>query len=109
MTDRKPESSATSQLTGTTSIGIPPWGSSGVGARRVQITKPSGAGSPEAMPRVKGLVGQRLWARMIDGAPTRTAPPVARKPRRLSGSGDGSVGDELISVAFAPAGVDTFG
>ena len=47
-------SSATCQETSTGSGGIPP-PSSGFGARRVQSTTPSGAGSPEATPSEKGL------------------------------------------------------
>jgi hypothetical protein len=45
---------ATSQLTGMGPIGMPPCGSSGWGARRVQITNPSGDGSPDAMPTPNG-------------------------------------------------------
>jgi hypothetical protein len=45
---------ATSQSTGTARAGMPPSGSSGHGARRVQSTTPVGVGSPEATPRVKG-------------------------------------------------------
>src|SRR5690606_35148438 len=54
-TREKRSSSATSQATGTRAVGIPPCSSSGRGASRVQITKPSGHGSPEATPRVKGF------------------------------------------------------
>lgn len=50
----KPSSSATSQPTGTMREGMPPPDSSGLVASRVQITKPSGAGSPEATPSVNG-------------------------------------------------------
>src|SRR5215211_556732 len=46
-------SSATCQPTSTASFGMPP-PSSGLGARRVQITNPSGDGSPEATPSWNG-------------------------------------------------------
>ena len=48
----KPGSSATSQATGTEPAGMPQSLAKGSGARRVQMTNPSGLGSPLATPRV---------------------------------------------------------
>ena len=53
-TRAKASSSATSHATSTARIGMPPCSARGTGASFVQITKPSGHGSPEATPRVKG-------------------------------------------------------
>ena len=50
----KPVSVATSHFTGTAAAGMPWPISSGRGARRVQMTKPSGSGSPEATPSWNG-------------------------------------------------------
>lgn len=45
---------ATSHSTGTGTSGMLPCGAIGSGARRVQMTKPSLAGSPAATPRLNG-------------------------------------------------------
>src|SRR4051812_48033962 len=79
----KASSDATSHATGMTSGAMPPCASSGSGARRVQITNPSGAGAPDATPRLKGVARHFDCARMIDGAATRAA-PAAMKWRRGS-------------------------
>ena len=47
----------------------------GSGASRVQITKPSGAGSPEAIPSVNGVREGRVCARSTAGAATAPASP----------------------------------
>ena len=79
----KRSSLATSQATVTLVIGMPECSSSGLGASRVQITKPSGAGSPEAMPSANG-VSDTDWARTKAGAATAAArPPMTA--RRLNG------------------------
>ena len=48
------------------------------------MTKPSGAGSPEATPRLNGLARHFACARTIAGAATKAAAPVATKWRRVS-------------------------
>ena len=52
-------SSATSQVTVTRALSIPPSGSSGRGASRVQSVPPVGVGSPEATPSVNGSSTKR--------------------------------------------------
>src|SRR5436309_902894 len=81
---RNCSSLATSQRTGIMLMAMPPCGSNGWGARRVQMTKPSGAGSPDAIPSVNGLPRHELWARTMAGAATRAAVPVTRRWRRVS-------------------------
>jgi hypothetical protein len=86
-------SEATSQFTVTLFIRRPECSSSGRGASRVQMTNPSGAGSPEATPRVNG-VSDTLWARTMAGAATAAARPPIRV-RRLKG---------LSSIKVLPSG-----
>ena len=78
---------ATCHSTATGSAGMPPpW--NGSGASRVQITKPSGIGSPDATPRGNGYpesLGPRLAARAggAESQPTAaSAPAPARSWRR---------------------------
>ena len=85
-------SAATSHSTSTARAGMPPSPSSanGRGASRVQITTPSGAGSPDATPRVNGSACTGLWRRSVvnpgEGsaasatAPFSTARRLGRKP-----------------------------
>ncbi len=53
-TRRMPGSFATRQITGAQRCGMPPSGSSGAGASRVQSTTRVGEGSPDATPSVNG-------------------------------------------------------
>src|SRR3546814_20309831 len=67
---------------------MPPWGSSGFGARRVQMTKPSGAGSPEATPSVNGSsrnFGAANAGVRASAANSTACPPARRRVRRLGG------------------------
>src|SRR3712207_28009 len=55
---------------------MPPFGASGCGAILVQITKPSGAGSPEATPSEKGFAEKTG----LDQAPALNSPPAEKTP-----------------------------
>ena len=60
---------------------------SGSGARRVQSTAPSAAGSPDATPSVNGEVWKRRRSIRVWASPDRTATsdmPPARNERRLN-------------------------
>ena len=83
-------SSDTSQFTATGSLGMPPpW--SGSGAKRVQITKPSAVGSPDATPRENGSAEKT--GRLRTGSSARDAQAAAaasdrvllKNPRRWRG------------------------
>ena len=86
---------ATSQTTGTSSLGMPavPPLASGSGARRVQRTTASGSASPDATPRVNGspgsagaggsvvvgagvVVGATVAGTVVAGAAVVPAPPL---------------------------------
>jgi hypothetical protein len=78
---------ATSHSTSTARAGMPPSPSSanGRGASRVQITTPSGAGSPEATPRVNGSAGtglRRRWeVNPASGSAASTTAPLSTERR----------------------------
>ncbi len=90
----KRSSSATSQSTAALAVSMPPSGSSGRGARRVQSTAPPGVGSPEATPRVNGSSAKRgrsVTRQSLGTTAVRAARRArsARKSRRSMGGGGG--------------------
>jgi hypothetical protein len=83
---------AMSQLTSTGATVMPPHGFSGSGAIRVQMTNPSGAGSPDATPSENGSA--RNWpcaGPVLSGMPTRPAPSAALNRVRRSSSRGGDI------------------
>jgi hypothetical protein len=87
-------SAATCQRTSTGASGMPPFGSNGCGASRVQSTTPSGNGSPEAIPSENGVPpntgvatgAEGVWANSGRAASAPATPlPPSTNVRRLCG------------------------
>ena len=91
-----PSSSATSHRTSTGSGFMPPSGSSGLGASRVQRTTPVAVGSPDATPSVNGSAGN---------AARRSARPATRSASERQGRQGRPVGEEQ-PAADAALGAD---
>src|SRR5262245_37432420 len=106
-----PASAATSQVTTAGAGLMPPQGASGSGASRVQMTKPSAAGSPEATPSENGNAWNCARAGHASGK-LRPAPSAAlnsvRRSRRRSGRGDIDVALLNRPLPVGPGGAALF-